>query len=151
MKHSILRSPKLLVLLPLLVSAAACNPRYSIAAFHLPRDGNPERGKEAFTELGCTACHYVMGASQTDSEARPGLIVLGGTVDRKMTDAYLVTHVLDPSNGHTPSVRARIATTGQPRMPAFADRITVRQLTDIVAFLQSHYQLRPMPPETWYQ
>lgn len=150
MKHSIFRSPKLLVLLPLLASALACNARYSNAAFHLPRDGNPERGKAAFAELGCAGCHYVLGANPTDSQARPGLIVLGGTVDRKMTDAYLVTHVLDPANGITPSSQSRIATAGQPRMPAFADRITVRQLTDIVAFLQSNYQLRPMPPEVWY-
>jgi hypothetical protein len=31
-------------------------------------------------------------------------------------------------------------------MPLYADRMTVQQLTDIVAYLQSQYTLRPAPP-----
>jgi len=138
---------KLLALLPLLASVA-CNARYSAAAFHLPGDSDAERGRAAFVELGCHACHQVTGASLPKSDRGP--VVLGGVVDRKMTDAYVVAHLLDPSS-RVKSARAQVTNAGQARMPGYADRMTVRQLTDIVAFLQSHYQLRPMPPQIWYQ
>lgn len=144
--HPCFPSAKLWALLPLLASAVACNARYSNAAFHLPGDGDAERGRAAFVELGCYACHQVSGVSLPKSDRAP--VILGGVVDRKMTDAYLVAHLLDPARR---SRTVRMTNVGQPQMPGYADRMTVRQLTDIVAFLQSRYQLRPMPPEIWYQ
>jgi len=72
-------------------------------------------------------------------------------VDRRLTDAYLVTEVIDPSYRLAPYPKNQIASGGQSRMPHYADRMTVRQLTDIVAFLQAHYTLRPIPPEYTYR
>jgi hypothetical protein len=143
-------SQRLLILFPLLAALVGCNARYSNASFHLPPGASAERGQAAFVELGCSGCHQVVGVNLPKTDSGPVTVVLGGEVDRKMTDAYLVTHVLDPNFRPPSSTRARMTTTVEVRMPAFADRITVRQLTDIVAFLQVHYRLRAMPPETWY-
>ena len=139
---------KLLVLAPLLISAVACSTRYSAAAFHLPGDGDAERGKAAFVTLGCSNCHEVSGADLPRPAVQPPVpVVLGGMVDRRVTDAFLVTEVIDPSFRLAPYPKEQITVAGKSRMPHYADRMTVRQLVDIVAFLQSHYTLRPMPPE----
>jgi hypothetical protein len=42
--------------------------------------------------------------------------------------------------------KVEIARNGEPRMPHYDERMTVRQLTDIVAFLQTMYVVvRPLP------
>lgn len=145
--------PRFLALVPLFVCAAACNARYSTAAFHLPADGDAERGKAAFLSLGCNSCHGVIGVDLPRPTAQPSIpVVLGGMVDRRLSDAYLVTEVIDPSYRLAPYPRDQITTgDGQSRMPHYADKMTVRQLTDIVAFLQAHYTLRPLPPEYTYR
>jgi hypothetical protein len=35
-------------------------------------------------------------------------------------------------------------------MPVYADKISVRQMTDLVAFLQSRYVVRPPMPKYYY-
>ena len=75
-----------LLLAPLLLAQAACNARYSMSAFHLPPDGDPERGRTAFVTLGCTSCHEVIGLDLPRPEA-PAPVMLGCPVDRRMTDA----------------------------------------------------------------
>jgi sulfur-oxidizing protein SoxX len=143
---------KFLALAPLLVSAVACNARYSTSAFHLPSDGDAQRGKAAFVQLGCNSCHEVTGADLPRPTVQPPVpVVLGGLVDRRMTDAYLATEVIDPSYRLAPYPKEQIAFAGQSRMPHYAEQMTVRQLTDIVAFLQSRYALRPLPPEYIYR
>jgi sulfur-oxidizing protein SoxX len=149
MKH--FRSAKFLALAPLLVSAVACNARHSNAAFHLPVDGDAERGKVAFITLGCNSCHEVAGVDLPRPTAQPPVpVVLGGTVDKRLTDAFLVTEAIDPSYRLGPYPKDQIASGGQSRMPHYASQMTVRQLTDIVAFLQAHYTVRPVPPEYTY-
>jgi hypothetical protein len=72
--------------------------------------------------------------------------VLGGTVDSKLSDAYLVTSIIYPSYELAPYPKDKITSGGQSRMPHdYADRMTVRQLADIVAFLQSRYSVARIP------
>ena len=140
-----------LALAPLLLSAVACNARYSSAAFHLPADGDAERGQAAFVTLGCNSCHEVAGVDLPRPTVQPPVpVLLGGTVDRRLTDAYMVTELIDPSYRLAPYPKDQISSGGQSRMPHYSTQMTVRQLTDIVAFLQAHYTLRPMPPEYIY-
>jgi hypothetical protein len=72
-------------------------------------------------------------------------VVLGGSVTSKLSDAYLVTSIIYPSYELAPYPKDQIATGGGSRMPHHADQMTVRQLTDIVLFLQSHYFVPRMP------
>jgi len=138
---------RLLILAGLALASAACNSgRYSAAAFHLPPDGNAERGKAAFVALECNSCHEVLGADLPRPTVQPPVpVALGGAVDARLSDAYLVTSIIYPSYDLAPFPKDEITSGGKSRMPRYADRISVRQLTDIVAFLQSRYFVPRMP------
>src|SRR5579872_5746018 len=125
----------------LAVASAACSSgRHSASAFRLPPDGDVERGKAAFVALGCNSRHEVAGVDLPRPTVQPPVpVTLGGTVDSKLSDGYLVTSIIYPSYELAPYPKDQITTGGQSRMPHYADRMTVRQLADIVAFLQSRY------------
>ena len=109
--------------------------------FHLP-DGNVENGKAAFVELRCHICHRVVGVELPSPVATaPTNIVLGGEVTRITTYGELVTSVINPSHGLAPGFKKEQITDGKlSPMPEFNDRMTVRQMIDLVAFLQSRYK-----------
>lgn len=138
----------LVVLVALIGSGVACTTgRYSAAAFHLP-DGDADRGKVVFVSMGCPKCHVVTGADLEPPTVQPPVpVVLGGEVDHRLSNAYLVTSVIDPSYALAPHPKQQITRGGESRMPGYADQLTVRQLADLVAFLQSHYTVRIMRPE----
>ena len=138
---------RLLFIATLVLAGGACNSgRHSAAAFRLPPDGDAERGKAAFVALGCNSCHEVAGADLPRPTVQPPVpVVLGGPVDSRLSDAYLVTSIIYPSYQLAPYPKDQITQGGESRMPHYADRMTVRQLADIVAFLQSRYFVPRMP------
>jgi hypothetical protein len=74
-------------------------------------------------------------------------VVLGGRVFEIRTDGYLVTSIINPSHKLASGLdKEEITTsTGESRMPDYSDIMTVRQLIDLVAFLQSRYTVVPVP------
>jgi len=140
---------RLLILAGLAFASAGCSSgRHSAAAFRLPPDGDVQRGQAAFVALGCNSCHEVTGADLPRPTMQPPVpVVLGGAVDSRLSDAYLVTSIIYPSYELAPYPKDEITSGGQSRMPHYADRMTVRQLTDIVAFLQSRYFVPRMPED----
>src|SRR5208283_1403192 len=104
----------------LLAADVACSSgRYSASAFRLPPDGDAERGKAAFVALGCHSCHEVSGMDLPRPTVQPPVpVVLGGVVDAKLSDAYLVTSIIYPSYRLAPYPKDQIAIHGQSRMPA---------------------------------
>lgn len=130
----------------LLVLTIACNSgRRSPSGFRLPADGDIERGKAAFLALGCYSCHEVSGADLPRPAVKPPVpVVLGGEVTRELTDGYLVTSLINPSHKLAPYRKDLITVAGKSRMPEYAEEMTVRQLTDLVAFLQSRYTVRQL-------
>ena len=141
--------PKVLALVVLIGSGVACTTgRYSSAAFHLPVDGDADRGKVVFVSMGCQKCHAVAGVDLERPTVQPPIpVVLGGEVDHRLSDAYLVTSVIDPSYALAPHPKDQITRDGKSLMPGYADQLTARQITDLVAFLQAHYTVRVMRPE----
>ena len=121
---------------------AGCNagPK-SGKGFHLP-DGNIENGKAAFLALKCHTCHRVDGVELPPPvSTAPTNIVLGGEVTRIRTYGELVTSVINPSHGLAPGFKKEQLKDGKlSPMPEFNDSMTVRQMIDIVAFLQSRYK-----------
>jgi len=134
----------------LALSGVACqSERYTPAGFHLPRDGDVERGKAAFVELGCNSCHQVSGVDLPGPTATPAVPVkLGGQSSRRLSDAYLLTAMLDPNYHLAPHEKGEITAGGHSRMPAFTDKMNLRQMVDIVAFMQSQYVIRRITPNT---
>lgn len=140
------RTATFAALLTAIVLAVGCGGRHSPAGFRLPENGDVERGRQAFVDLECYTCHTVDGVElpQPSGEATP--VPLGGEVTELRTDGYLVTSLIHPSHRLAPLPERDIAVDGESRMPDFAEAMTVRQMVDIVAFLQDRYELKPPPP-----
>lgn len=145
------RTNTLALTLLAMLTTACVNPRSS-AGFRLP-DGDIERGKAAFLELKCYTCHTVSGMDlgvRGKEYAYLRSVVLGGETRRVKTYGELVTSIINPSHSLAPGYPKELITKGdQSAMTNFNDNLTVRQLSDLVAFLQSRYQLLPpMVPGT---
>jgi mono/diheme cytochrome c family protein len=137
-----------LVCIGLFAAACGCVPGpTSGKGFTLPQ-GDVERGQAAFVELQCHACHTVSGIELPEITAEVDTRVqLGGKVPRISTYGELVTSVINPSHklasGYAPET---VATGGESKMTNYNEALTVQQLIDIVAFLQSKYELQPYEP-----
>jgi hypothetical protein len=136
----------------LALSMACGSGRHSSAGFRLPDDGNAVRGKIAFAALECHTCHEVSGVDLPRPTVQPPVpVVLGGEISREMADGYLVSAIINPNYQLTVYPRPQITSAGQSRMPSYADRITVRELIDVVAFLQANYTERAPAPACIYR
>ena len=109
--------------------------------FTLP-EGNVERGKTAFTEMGCASCHSIDGIVQGNTPKMS--IQLGGKVTTIKTYGELVTSVINPSHRISEDHKAYTTADGKSKMKYYNDVMTVSELTDIVYFLQSKYELKPI-------
>jgi hypothetical protein len=134
------------VLLAAAVAACVTSPRSS-AGFRLP-EGDVENGRVAFSELRCIACHEVVGVSLPLPTAEPPVAVkLGGVVDAYRTDGELVTAITNPSHRIARGYGEGAVRSGDlSRMGDYSEAMTVRQLIDLVAFLQSRYEVQPPLP-----
>ena len=129
----------------LALGLAACGGVHSPSGFRLPENGDIERGKTAFAELKCWACHTVDGVDFPAPTEQP-TVPLGGMVREIRTDGYLVTSIIHPSHKLAARPVKEITVEGESRMPDYTRSITVRQLVDMVALLQSRYRFEPPPP-----
>jgi mono/diheme cytochrome c family protein len=127
----------------LVAASLACTAnRKSSAGFSLP-NGDVARGQATFAELRCNGCHRVAGLDLGQPTASPAVpVILGGEVPHVKTDGELVTSIIDPSHqipkDFPPDLVKRA---GGSRMPDYSDVMTVRQMVDLVAFLQSRYRV----------
>ncbi len=113
---------------------------------HLPA-GDATRGEALFTSVGCVRCHAV-GDDEFEAGAESGAVRvrLGTKAGRRMSYGQLVTSVVNPSHRLAPQyVSENVAKDGESPMANYNDALTVTELTDLVAYLQTHYEdvLRP--------
>lgn len=132
------RSTMLFLVLPLALGGCGVEPTSS-RGFRLP-DGNVETGRDVFVRNQCVACHSVEGV-ELGTEREGGLQVrLGGKVNRVRTYGELVTAVVNPSHNLAPEYRKEVGTRdASTPMPDYNATMTVQELIDLVAFLQSTY------------
>jgi len=133
--------------LVLAVTLACAQTRKSSSGFHLP-DGDPQRGQQVFVDLKCNACHRVQGVDLPAPVADPPVpVVLGGVVYGVRTDGELAASIIDPSHRLAPGYRVtEVASGGElSRMGDYSEMMSVRELVDLVAFLQAHYDVRQRP------
>lgn len=139
MKKSSMKSQFLPVFGGLVILSALCgcdtNPK-SGRGFHLP-DGNVEKGKQAFLELKCTTCHRVEGVNLPPPVMFN--LTLGGRTSRVRTYGELVTAIINPSHIVSKKYKSAFENGVASPMPRFNHEMTVEQLIDLVAFLQSRY------------
>jgi hypothetical protein len=112
-------------------------------------DGDIEKGALTFHELGCDGCHDVSGRpSAPQGERAETIVKLGGEVTRVYSYGELVTSIVRPSHRIArgqPKDRVTEGGVSKMELENFNDRMTVAQLIDLVAFLQSTYERRSEP------
>ncbi|QEF98963.1 hypothetical protein Mal15_30210 [Stieleria maiorica] len=115
--------------------------------FTLP-EGDAVRGKATFVELKCNACHTVAGVEldQTNPE-EVATVALGGTKGYVVTYGELVTSIINPSHRFALGYISEEIKEGEvSKMRLYNDEMTVTQLSDLVTFLQEHYQVEIYVP-----
>jgi mono/diheme cytochrome c family protein len=132
----------------------ACAPKpESARGFRLP-DGDAAAGRATFVRLNCHGCHEVEGLELPEFDyAGPPLVrvKLGGLTTRVRTYGELVTSIINPSHRLIDGYpRDQVSRDGESMMANYNDWMTVSQLIDLVAFLQSHYEVVP-PDYEYYQ
>lgn len=130
-----------------LVCISACSPkRHTEGGIFLPQ-GDAEKGEMHFVALGCVNCHVVVGADLPEPAAGgPIRVRLGTRTGRTLSYGQLVTSIVNPS--HRLATRYRkdeVSAQGQSLMSNYNEVLTVAQLTDLVAFLQAHYERAERP------
>ncbi|MBX3437630.1 MAG: c-type cytochrome [Planctomycetaceae bacterium] len=136
-----------------LLSAACfgCNANpTSGKGFTLPQ-GDAARGQEVFIEYRCHECHTVSGVEMPElAQVAEKQVRIGGEVTRIQTYGELVTSIINPSHKLASGYRTEdVAVEGESRMTNYNDVMTVSELIDLVAFLQSRYRLKPFEPSEY--
>jgi hypothetical protein len=135
---------RLLRALAILTSATAllaCANGWDRGALHLPQ-GDAARGREAFVELRCNACHEIEGFDAPTPIVAETRVLLGGQSSSIKTYGDLVTSIANPSHRITPGYPLEsVAVDGVPLMTLINlnEVMTVQQLVDLAAFLQATY------------
>jgi len=110
--------------------------------FRLP-DGDAQAGREAFLYMQCHQCHSIKGEQLPGIPGQePPYVELGGMVTQVKTYGQLVTAIINPSHKlATGYAKEVVADDGDSKMYFYNDHMTVKELTDIVMFLQPHYEV----------
>jgi len=118
--------------------------------FVLPA-GDVESGRQAFIDLQCYACHRINGVDLPQfMGSAPVAVVLGGERTRVRTYGELVTSIVNPSHRLVVGFPAeQVSRDGESLMPVLNGVMTVQQLIDIVALLQSSYEIAPPTDEAY--
>ncbi len=130
--------------LALILTACSQGPE-SPRGFSLP-EGDVKRGEQVFVQYDCLSCHRLQGydAVVTERELKSP-VILGGTVTKVKTYAELLTSIINPSHRLANGYQDDQITDkeGQSLMRNYNDVMTVSELIDLVAFLESYYELNP--------
>lgn len=127
--------------------AAGCALPSSRVGMCLP-EGDVQAGKAAFGELMCYTCHAVASPTAgfpAPTASPPVPVALGAESVRPTRDQW-VRSIVDPSHDIEPGYREELVSEGKlSRMGDYSHLLTVRQLADLVAYLDSlHDRSRAM-------
>jgi sulfur-oxidizing protein SoxX len=104
-----------------------------------------------FLYMQCNQCHTIKGIElPAIPYADPAYVELGGRVATVKTYGDLVTSVINPSHRLAPGyAKENVSEDGESNMYTYNRHMTVQELIDLVAFLQSHYDV--VPPQFDYR
>ena len=137
-----MKAPLMLAVFVLAASLAAAQPMpdpYEIVTVTLPA-GNADAGRQAFQNLKCFACHKKTGDTRFPAPASDSR---GPDLDatlRKQSASDVAAAIIAPS--HSMSVRTsralrpRLTRESVSPMGDFSATLTVRQLSDLLAYLR---------------
>jgi L-cysteine S-thiosulfotransferase len=128
-------------------SLLACANQWDRGAVRLPR-GDADRGRVAFVDLRCHACHTIEGFAPATPIVAEARVLLGGQTARSKTYGDLVTSIANPAHriarGYAPEA---VTIDGVPLMTLIRlnELMTVQQLVDLTAFLGAAYEVPRAP------
>ncbi len=111
--------------------------------FNLPK-GSAEQGKANFVLLQCNDCHSIEGViTANESEEHRVNVWLGGKTTKVKTYGDLVTSIINPSHKISRAIDKECEADPECTevMRNYNEVMTVQELIDIVAFLQSKYEI----------
>jgi len=99
----------------------------------------------------CNQCHTIAGTELPAIPfSDPAYIQLGGKIAMVKTYGDLVTSIINPSHRLAPGyAKEKVSDNGKSNMYTYNRHMTVQELIDLVAFLQSHYDV--VPPQFDYR
>jgi hypothetical protein len=110
-------------------------------------EGDVDAGRQAFIDHHCHQCHSVAGVRLPElAGAEPPILELGGPTSTVRSYAELMTSVINPNHAISERYRDQLLLRGElpldsPMPTPHIDTMTVRQLIDLVAFLDAQYVL----------
>ena len=139
---------KLLRGLVILMFAAVCVACAYDSSFGFPsEEGDIAAGRQAFIDHQCHRCHSVAGVTLPPLAGAPApMLELGGPTSIVRTYGGLMTSILNPNHQISERYREQllrdaVVPLDSPMPMPHIDTMTVRQLIDLVAFLDSRYEL----------
>ncbi len=123
---------------------SSCNQQAQ--GFALPQ-GDVERGAMIYRSFSCSSCHSISNVAWQGG-ADDLNIPLGGSVSTQKTYGELVTSVINPTHKIAKSYQQTTTEEGMSKMTNYNEVMTVQELIDLVAYLQSEYDI--VPPTTEY-
>lgn len=131
----------LMSVVPLILFLFGCQPQPAAhESLQLPQ-GDVQKGKAAFVELQCSVCHAVAGWKGEPlprPTIKPAVPVVLGTETTRPTRMQRINSIISPSHKIAETQwPERTASGALSRMGDYNDVLTLRQLADIVAFLES--------------
>ena len=111
------------------------------------QQGDIDRGRQAFVDHQCHQCHSVSGVTLPPlAGAGPLELELGGEIIAVRSYSDLMTSIINPNHIISESYREQLLLDAvvpleSPMPTPNLDNMTVRQLIDLVAFLDSRYVL----------
>lgn len=114
----------------------------SSQGFRLP-DGDAQAGREAFLYMQCNQCHTIKGMELPLIPGEdPPYVELGGKVTKIKTYGELLTAIIYPSHDLADDYAAEVVSEdGESNMYVYNEHMTVKELVDIVMFLQPQYEV----------
>ena len=140
-----LEKVQILAALALTVFAAGCayTPGFSFPI----EQGNIAEGRQAFVDHQCHQCHSIAGVRLPElAGASEVQLELGGEIIAVKSYAELLTSIINPDHFISERYREQLLLEAvvpieSPMPMPHIDNMTVRQLIDLVAFLDSRYVL----------
>jgi len=108
-------------------------------------DGDAQAGRETFLYMQCNQCHTIKSEELPIIPGTEPYVELGGVVTHVKTYGELVTAIVNPSHKLADGYATdQVSEDGVSNMYIYNDYMTVQELTDLVRFLQPHYDIAPL-------
>ncbi len=104
--------------------------------FFLPK-GNPAAGLKAFTELKCSACHWVENNIDLDPPVSEKAGPMLGHKQAEYSAGWIANSIVSPSHTIAANFDGEIEESDLSRMGDYSEIMTIRQMIDIVAYIKS--------------